>query len=474
MESPGGSGPRAPGEPPAAERSLGALFRELAAESSQLLRQELDLAREELRQGVQQVGGAVKQLTLGGAVTVVGVLTLTAFAVVLLGNLLDNYWLGALIVAALLLAVGGFLVHRGIGRLKSADLAPRETVASLRRTGSWAGAEVAELREALGAGSEAGEGGGAAAVPPRVAAGALPQLPAAGESTASRPGHEDQQRARSETMAAEPGTMALLKRVGREFMEDDVLGEAAKVAYYAFLAMPPALLVVFSLTGYFGGNAAAEWINSRLQGALPQEAAGLVERLVAQITEGGAPGPLSVGLLLALWASSNVFMALGTSLNEAYDVEDERSWVKRRAIAIGVMLGAVVLMLVASISLLMGPQIASALNLWGAAEVAWSILQWPLAFLFVAAAFYLIYFVLPGRDQADFKVLLIKAAVAAAALWIVATIGFRIYIANFGSYSATYGIVGTVIVILLWLYVTGVVILAGGELASEMERARAR
>jgi membrane protein len=100
----------------------------------------------------------------------------------------------------------------------------------------------------------------------------------------------------------------------------------------------------------------------------------------------------------------------------------------------------------------------------------WAVAQWPLAFLLIASAFWIIYYVLPSKDQSDCKKTLFKASAVAAALWLLATFAFRLYVANFSSYSATYGFIGAVIVLLLWMYVTSLVILLGGEIAAEMER----
>jgi membrane protein len=463
---------------PHSTRSLGNLLRELAAQSSDLLKQELALARAEVRESVGEITGAVRQLTIGGAIAAVGVLVLTAFAVVLLGGLLGNYWLGALIVAAVLLAAGGGLIFLGLSRLRDAEVAPTDTLESIRSTGTWAGVEASELRHALSADASStdrtlrsrGHTGTATIRGP----GGRAALPPAGESSAPSDGAFSPGEGRSTDDASRSTRVAaagsLPKRVAKEFMEDNVAGESAKVAYYAFLALPPAILVTFALLGFFGGSATAEWMTERLQAALPEGAESLVDGFVTQIVHESAPGPFSIGLLLALWAASNVFMALGEALNNTYDVTEDRSWFRRRALAVGVMLAAVLLMLVASVSLIAGPQIAGALNLWGAANLAWTLLQWPLAFLFVAAAFFLVYYVLPNRDQGACKPLLFKAALAAAALWLIASFGFRLYVSNFASYSETYGILGAVIVLLLWLYVTGLVVLTGGEIASEMEK----
>jgi membrane protein len=162
-------------------------------------------------------------------------------------------------------------------------------------------------------------------------------------------------------------------------------------------------------------------------------------------------------------------MGLGDALDKAYDLEQKRSWLKRRAIAVGVMIVAVLLFLLAGGALLVGPSLAHAIGLFGAAELAWQIIKWPIAFLFMVAAFWIVYYVLPNKDQSEEKGTLLKAAAIAALLWVGATALFRLYVANFSSYSETYGLLGTIIVLLLYFYVSAIVVLAGGELAAEME-----
>ncbi len=261
----------------------------------------------------------------------------------------------------------------------------------------------------------------------------------------------------------------LARRVWNEFRDDDVTGEAAKVAYYAFLALPPSLLVLFALTGFFGGPSSAAWITANLEAALPESASGLVRNFVQEVVNEKAPGPFSIGLLIALWASSNVFMALGDSMDTAYDLVTKRSWIRRRAIAVGVMLVFALLFLGGSALLLAGPDLIDALGLGRVAEIIWNILLWPLGFLLIVCAFWIVYYVLPDRNQSSHKRTLTKAAAVGALLWVAATALFRLYITNLASYSETYGFLGAVIVLLLWLYVTGIVVLAGGELASELD-----
>jgi membrane protein len=188
------------------------------------------------------------------------------------------------------------------------------------------------------------------------------------------------------------------------------------------------------------------------------------------VVEKNAPGPLTIGLLLALWSAAGVMMALEDSINDAYEITCDRGFIKRRLVALGTLVACSVLFVAGSAALLAGPKIADAMGLGAFGETVWGILQWPLSFLLIVGAFFIIYYVLPNRDQSCCKGDLLKAAAIGAAGWVVATFAFRLYISHFSSYSKTYGVLGTIIVLLLWLYLTSLVILVGAELSSEMER----
>ena len=458
----------------ASRRPLAEMIKELAQDASALIHQEMALARAEVRQNLKDLTKNVAEIAVGGGIAVVGLLVLVAFTIIGLGLLLGGtYWLSSLIVGVVLLAGGGFFVASGVRGLGKSSLAPEQTMDSLRDTGSWAQHEVRELRAGL-----SGDGAAIARSP----APARSLAPAGAVALESRPGHEEQDRSEQKVAVAKapqnrpPLTQPLHKRVVSEVRDDDVLGQAAKVAFFMFTSLPPALLVLFALAGIYGGDRLSEYLTAQMQQALPgsasdpNSAAAFINRFVEQVVQTSAPGPLSIGLLLGIWAGSAVFVSLTDALNRAYDITDERSWFRRRAIAIGVMIAFLLLFIVASIILLAGPQIAGALQLGGAAELAWAILQWPLALLFVVLAFFLAYYVLPNRDQSAGKGTLFKGSFIAALLWLGATFGFRLYIANFGSYGETYGFVGAILVLLLWMYLTSIVILLGGEIASEMER----
>lgn len=455
---------------PQRERSLGELFRELAADTSQLTRQEIGLARAELRQNLGELRRDLTGLLLGGGVAAVGGLVLVAFLVALLGDVLGGeYWLGALIVGALLTGIGAWLAIRALRGMQSVRIAPQESLRELQATQRWASGEAAELRSAIASGQDGrhpptGDGGPLSRTAPvnRIR-GVEPASPAAAVSTPSPA-------VASGRDPKEPRE-GLLKAVIREIQEDDITGQAAKMAYYAFLALPPAVMAVFGLAGLFGSVNLAQTIQQEASVALPASVnETIVTPFIEQVVLNEAPGPFSIGLLLALWGASSVFVGLMAALNVAYDVEEDRGFVKKRAIALGVMLASALLFLVSAAALLAGPQISGALGLGSTGDLIWTLLQWPLAFAFMVAAFWVGYYVLPNRDQAGCKKVLLKAAAAAALLWVVATAAFRLYISNFSSYSETYGFLGAFIVLLLWLYVTALVVLAGGELASEMER----
>jgi len=459
------------------ERSVGELLQELAGESSQLARQEIALARAELKRSLSGVGRDAGAIAMSAGMAVIGGITVLAFLIAALGDLLDNYWLAALIVGVLLAGVGAFLAMRAVRDLRTVGFAPKETIETLRTTGEWAAEEATHLRATL-AGSaptptQAVRGNGHAAVYDTLA-----HRPSTGRNGRSTHAAE---RARETAPPREPETrrggkaagkpQGLVKAVLQEIKDDDITGQAAKIAYYAFMALPPAIMALFGLAGLFGTPQLAQWVEDQALLAAPREVAeSILIPFIEQVVLNKAPGAFSIGLLLALWGASAVFTGLMDTLNVAYDVKETRSFVKKRAIALGMMLAGALLFLLAAVSLLSGPKILETIGLGATGQLIWGLVKWPLAFAFIAIAFWLGYYLLPNKDQKGCKKVLLKAAAGAALLWVVATAAFRIYIANFSSYSETYGFLGAFIILLLWLYVTGLVVLAGGELASEMER----
>lgn len=268
------------------------------------------------------------------------------------------------------------------------------------------------------------------------------------------------------------GVRRFLRQVVEEALADNITGEAAKVAYYFFLSLFPLVLVLFALTGIFGGDDAFRWIMDRVHLAMPGEASSLVEAAVAEITQEARPGILSIGVVLTLWAASNVYAAFSDGLNVIYGVKEGRSWWRKRVIALLLLLGTAVLLITGAVLLLAGAEIGTFLAL----GAAWEAMRGPLAFVLMTGVLWLLYFVLPSRDQRQAKGPILAGAVAGTLLWIGATLLFRLYVANFGNYSDTYGFVGAAIVLLLWLYISTLAVLLGGEVAwvSEQWRDRGR
>jgi membrane protein len=166
-------------------------------------------------------------------------------------------------------------------------------------------------------------------------------------------------------------------------------------------------------------------------------------------------------------------VAIIDALNRAYDVEDARPWWKQRLIAILLTIGVALFVLVSFALVVAGPQlaeyIARQVGLGAAFEWTWKIVQWPIVFMLVATAIGLIYYFAPDVDQ-DF-VWITPGSLAATLLWLLGSLAFRFYVVNFGSYNETYGTIGGVMVLMIWLYLTGLIIIVGAEMNAEIEHA---
>ena len=265
----------------------------------------------------------------------------------------------------------------------------------------------------------------------------------------------------------------LLKRTAKESSEDDVLGLAAQLAYYFFLALFPAVLFILALASFFPLTNVIDDIVGALRPIAPSDVLGLLEDQLRRISNTGSSGILTIGILGALWSSSAAVVAIVGSLNRAYDIEEGRPWWKVRLTAIGLTVGLAVLVLTSFTMIVAGPtiasQVASTFGLGSVFEWTWKVLQWPLAFMLVSTAVGLVYYVAPDAEQ-DWA-WITPGAVIGTMLWLVVSLVFKFYVTNFGDYNATYGAVGGVIVLLLWFYISGLAILVGAELNAEIDHA---
>ena len=265
----------------------------------------------------------------------------------------------------------------------------------------------------------------------------------------------------------------LFKRTAKETNADNGLGLAAQLAYYFFLALFPALLFFIALATFFIDPQMIDQVVNMLAGVAPDAVVEIIRTQLQDLSNNQSGGLMTFGVAAALWSSSAAMVGLIDALNKAYDVEDARPWWKQRLIAILLTIGVAVFILLSITLVITGPQLAEyvarQVGLGAAFEWTWKILQWPLVVALIVTAFGLIYYFAPNVDQ-DF-VWLTPGSVLAAVLWLVASVAFRFYVVNFGSYNATYGAIGGVMVLMLWLYLSGLVIIVGAEMNAEIEHA---
>jgi membrane protein len=266
----------------------------------------------------------------------------------------------------------------------------------------------------------------------------------------------------------------LAKRVWSESNDDDIFGRAAQLSYYFLLALFPLLLFLTSLLGYFAqaGTELRGELLRYLATVVPAQASTLINETVNEVSQASGGGKLSFGLLATLWAASNGMGAICDALNVAYEVKEARPWWKVRLLAVGLTIALSVLILSALVLVLFGGHIAELIAahlMFGSVfTTTWKILQWPLVLMFVLLAFALIYYVAPDLKARRRWAWITPGSVLAVLLWLLVSFAFRLYLHYFDSYSATYGSLGAVIILMLWFYFTGAAVLVGGEVNSEI------
>ncbi len=264
----------------------------------------------------------------------------------------------------------------------------------------------------------------------------------------------------------------LLKTTGKEILNDNVLGLAAQAAYNAFFSIFPFFLFAAPLLSIFGDKQKTfTWLMNQLATVVPGEAIDLVRTVIKDVVfSTNAPGIISIGAILALWSGSAVFSALINTLNTAYNVTETRPWWKRILLQLACVFALGLLTGIASIVMLAGPELAKGigarLGLDRIFVIAWTVAQYPVAIAMIVAAFFLVYRFLPNLKQHPKQILV--GAATATVLWILVTLLFRLYVTDFATYNKTYGTIGGVIVLLTWMYLTMIVLLACGELNSEL------
>ncbi|WP_138908293.1 YihY/virulence factor BrkB family protein [Streptomyces chryseus] len=270
---------------------------------------------------------------------------------------------------------------------------------------------------------------------------------------------------------------AVLRRTVKELTDDELADRAAALTYYGVLSLFPALLVLVSLLGVAGESATKEVLDN-LQKLAPGSAREVIADAVEQLQSSGGTGSVMavVGLLAALWSASGYVAAFMRSSNAVYDIPEGRPVWKVLPVRLGL---TVVLMVLACASALivvftggLARQAGTALGVGDAGLRLWGIAKWPVLVLLVVLMIAILYWAAPNAKGRGFK-WVTPGSFLALLLWLAASAGFALYVANFGSYNKTYGTLAGVIIFLVWLWLTNVAILLGLEFDAEMVRERA-
>jgi membrane protein len=265
----------------------------------------------------------------------------------------------------------------------------------------------------------------------------------------------------------------VFKRTWKEADEDDVFGRSAQLAYYFFLALFPLLICVIAVLGVFAGKGAhvQEAVLDFLASVLPGSASTLVQKTLGEVDQAHAISKLSIGLVFSLWSASAGVSAIMDTLNAEYEVHEGRSFIKRNTVALGLTLAVAVLLIGAVAIVLAGGPTAGAFS-GGIVKMVIKIAQWPVAITLVLLGFALVYFYAPDVKEQKWH-WITPGAIAGVSLWLAVSFALKAYLHFFDRYSATYGSLGAVIILLLWFYVSGASLLFGAEINSVIEDAAA-
>jgi membrane protein len=269
------------------------------------------------------------------------------------------------------------------------------------------------------------------------------------------------------------GWVEIFKRAGNEMVTDNCLSLAASLAYYFFLALFPALLFLVALMSFFPAQGLLDSVTGTLGRLLPGEGMKIIQDQIIKIAGDQNGGLLTFGMLGTIWSTSSGMTAIIDSLNQAYDIQEGRPWWKVRLTAIGLTIALAVFIVLSTALVIVGPTLAQKVAEWFHLGLAfkwtWLVLQWPLVVALVSLGIALVYYFAPDAEQ-DW-IWITPGSVVATLLWLIVSLGFKFYVTNFGSYNATYGAIGGVIVLLLWMYVSSLAILFGAEMNAEIEHA---
>jgi membrane protein len=264
----------------------------------------------------------------------------------------------------------------------------------------------------------------------------------------------------------------VLKRAFAFMSTDRVTLTAAGVSYYTLLALFPALAALVSVYGLItNANSLSAHLDT-LAGIVPESILGFISGELNRLIQ-NSPGRLgisaAVSLLVALWSANGGVKSMFWAMNMAYDTEEQRSFIKLNLITLAFTLAAMVVFVVVINALVVIPLLVGALELGALGSLLGTVIPGAIAFVMVYAAIAVVYRFGPSRPPAGWR-WITPGAVAAAIVWLIASVGFSFYLSNFSNYDATYGTLGTAIGLLIWLYISAFIVIVGADVNAELEK----
>lgn len=261
-------------------------------------------------------------------------------------------------------------------------------------------------------------------------------------------------------------------RVKARLVSDNISIIAAGVAFYILLAIVPAMAALVAVYGIFSDPLTIGTQLDMVGAVLPGEARQMIEQQLQRLamsSSGALSVGAAVGVLISLWSAMKGTKAIMTALNVAYDEPEKRGFFKLNLIALCLTTGAMLFFILALALIAVMPVVFNWIGLGAVIEWIAAIVRWPLVFAFLLLALASLYRWAPARMQARW-IWMSHGALLAGALWLIGSAGFSVYVSLFGNYNATYGSLGAVVVVLMWLYISAYVILLGAEVNAEIER----
>ena len=270
---------------------------------------------------------------------------------------------------------------------------------------------------------------------------------------------------------------AILKRTVGEFQDDNLTDWAAALTYYGVMSLFPMLIVLVALLGLVGQETTITTITDSLRTAGLNDVAKNIQGPLDEIVrnKGGAGALVGFGLLAALWSASGYVGAFTRAMNTIYEVQEGRPFWKLRPLQVVITLATVLLISLVLIALVVSGPIAKAvgiaLGVGDTAVTVWGIAKWPVLLVLLIGMVAGLYYIAPNVRQPRLR-WISPGGIVAVLTWILASAGFGLYVSNFNSYGKTYGTLGSVITFLVWMWISNLALLFGGELDSELERER--